>query len=355
MHCESWIRTDIHSAVSPSGYSPSDLQGWYNLTAAASANGANQTIAIVDAQDDPNAEADLGVYRSNFGLPACTTANGCFMKVNQNGLATNYPTPDAGWAGEISLDLDMASAICPNCEIVLVEANSQGNTDFFTAEDTAATTCGATVISNSWDGNEYNTEATDEVHFNHPGVMITFASGDSGYPDTAFDGYPTSSQYVTSVGGTTLCTAKLPGPCVSTGETVWSFGGSDCSLYIAQPSWQASLPAITAVCGKRVAADVSAVADPNTGVAVYDTYASPGWVVYGGTSVSTPIIAGVYALAGNGASITAGSYSYAHTGNLNDITSGSNGSCPGLLLLCNAEVGYDGPTGNGTPNGIGGF
>jgi hypothetical protein len=353
MHCESWIRTDIHSAFTPGGYGPADLQGWYNLAAFSSANGASQTIAIVDAQDDPNAEADLGIYRSQFALPPCTTANGCFMKVNQSGFTSPLPTPDSGWAGEISLDLDMASAICPNCEIVLVEANSEGNTDFYTAEDTAATTCGATVISNSWDGGEYNTEAADEVHFNHPGVMITFASGDNGY-NSGIDGYPVGSQYVTGVGGTTLCTALLPGPCVSVGETVWNGGGSDCSQFIAQPAWQAALPAITAVCSNRVTADVAAVADINTPVAVYDTYQSPGWVAYGGTSVATPIIAGVYAIAENGSTIGYG-YSYAHTGSLNDITVGNNGTCIGMLLLCNAEVGYDGPTGNGTPHGIGGF
>jgi subtilase family serine protease len=355
MHCESWIRTDISSSFTPSGYGPTSLQTAYNLTGASLANGANQTIAIVDAQDDPKAEADLGIYRSTFSLPPCTTANGCFMKVNETGVAANYPAPDVGWAEEISLDLDMASAICPNCEIVLVEATSQSNTDFYTAEDTAATTCGATVISNSWDGNEYNTETSDEVHFNHPGVMIAFASGDKGYINAA-DGYPVSSKYVTAVGGTTLCTAPLPGACGgSPGETVWAGSGSDCSVYIAQPAWQAALASITAVCSTRVANDVAAEADPSTGVAIYDTYSDPGWLVFGGTSAATPIVASVYALAGNGAGITAGSYSYSHTSSFNDITSGGNGSCAGVLLLCNAGPGYDGPTGNGSPNGIGGF
>lgn len=281
------------------------------------------------------------------------------MKVNQSGMTTPAPSTDGtgGWEVEESLDLDMASAICPNCEIVLVEAASESNTDFYTAEDTAATTCGATVISNSWDGGEYNTEASDEVHFNHPGVMITFASGDNGY-NNAQDGYPVSSKYVTAVGGTTLCTAPLPGACGgSAGETVWGGSGSDCSQFIVQPAWQAALgSSITSICSMRIANDVAAEADPNTGVAIYDSFGGmcSAWCVFGGTSAATPIIGGVYAIAGNGAGITAGSYSYSHLGGMTDITSGSNGSCSGTYL-CNAETGYDGPAGNGSPNGITGF
>ena len=356
MHCTSWVRTDIRFALSPAGYGPSDLQAAYALTAASLANGSSQTIAIVDAYDDPNAEADLGVYRSTFGLSACTTANGCFMKVNQNGIAAGYPSPDSGWAQEESLDLDMASAICPNCEIVLVEANSNSGFDLYAAEDTAATTCAATVISNSWDGNEYTGELTDEAHFNHPGVMITVSAGDSGYTAntlTGPDGYPVSSKYVTAVGGTTL---NHPTP-TTWSETVWSGSGSDCSAFIAQPTWQTNSPTVVAhpgVCNKRIASDVAAEADPSTGVAVYDSYPSGTWWVFGGTSVAAPIIASVYALAGNGASINAGSYSYSHLGGMTDITSGSNGSCSGTYL-CMGEPGYDAPTGNGSPHGISGF
>jgi subtilase family serine protease len=318
------------------------------LTSAAATNGANQTIAIVDAYDDPNAEADLQVYRAQFGLPVCSSGNGCFMKVNQNGMAGSYPFPNTGWAQEISLDLDMASAICPNCEIVLVEANDNNGSNLYAAEDTAATTCGATVISNSWDGPEYPTETNDEVHFDHPGVAISVAAGDNGYAN-AGDGYPVSSAFVTAVGGTNLCNLRV---CGSTSETVWSSSGGDCSQFIAQPAWQS---AYNSSCGMRIANDVAAVADPSHGVAVYDTYGGTHWLVFGGTSVATPVISSVYALAQNSGSISDGSYSYSHTGSLNDITLGSNGSCPAEPLLCNAGPGYDGPSGNGSPNGVGGF
>src|SRR5262249_48142693 len=152
----------------------------------------------VDAFDDANAESDLGVYRAQFGLPPCTTANGCFRKVDQNG-GTNYPRGDRGWAEEISLDLDMVSAICPNCKILLVEANTSSFANLATAVDTAAR-LGANVISNSYGGGEYANEVSDESHFNHPGVAVTVSSGDSGFGAE----FPAASQYVTAVGGTTL-------------------------------------------------------------------------------------------------------------------------------------------------------
>jgi subtilase family serine protease len=342
MSCRSLVRTDITSRFTPAGYGPANLQAAYGLAAASASQGIAQTVAIVDAFDDPNAEADLAVYRTQFGLAPCTTANGCFLKVNQDGIAGSYPLPDMGWAQEISLDLDMVSAICPNCDILLVEANDNSGANLYTAVDTAATSCAAQVVSNSWGGGEYPTESSDEFNFNHPGVPITFASGDHG----SMNSYPPASAFVTSVGGTTLTKSGS----VYT-ETVWPGTGSSCSLYIPQPSWQNSLDTIG--CGMRMDNDVAAVANPNTGVAVYDTYLDSGWLVFGGTSVATPIIASVYALAGNGASINDGSYSYSHTGSLNDITSGMNGPCG--TLICNAGSGWDGPTGNGSPNGTGGF
>ncbi|MBV8171019.1 MAG: S53 family peptidase [Candidatus Eremiobacteraeota bacterium] len=343
MHCMSWVRTDIAPRPAPAGYGPTQLQSAYSLPSAT--QGLGQVVAIVDAYDDPNAESDLAVYRSTFGLAPCTTGNGCFIKVNQNGVASGYPSADSGWALEISLDLDMVSAVCPKCDIILVEANSNFDSDLYTADDTAATTCGANVVSNSWGGPEYSSEQLDESNFNHVGVVMTFASGDNGYESS----YPSSSQYVTSVGGTSLS----GGPPWS--ETVWSGSGSWCSQYIAQPSWQAALGSTyTSVCGMRISNDVAAVADPSTGLAVYDTYPSGGWLVVGGTSAATPIIGSVYALAGNEGSITAGSYPYSHSASLNDILSGSNGSCGGTYL-CTAQPGFDGPSGWGTPNGTGGF
>jgi hypothetical protein len=349
--CLSLARTDVmhHLGISPdatpSGYGPTDLQSAYALSASA---GSGATVAIVDAQDDPNAEKDLGTYRSQYGLPSCTTANGCFRKVDQNG-GTSYPTADSGWAGEISLDLDMVSAVCPQCHILLVEATSANMDDLGTAVNRAVT-LGAKYVSNSYGGSEDSSDTTsDTSYFNHPGVAITVSSGDSGYGVE----YPAASKYVTAVGGTSLSRASN-----SRGwsESVWGTSaggegaGSGCSAYDTKPTWQTDTG-----CSRRTVADVSAVADPNTGLAVYDSYGASGWQVYGGTSASSPIIASVYALAGTPAAGTVpASYLYSHTANLNDVTSGANGSC-GSSYLCTAKAGYDGPTGLGTPNGTAAF
>jgi subtilase family serine protease len=339
-HCDSLVRTDVVQdgpVAVPSGYGPADLRAAYKLTSNGS---SSQTVAIVDAYNDPNAESNLAVYRAQYGLPPCTTANGCFRKVNQNG-GTTYPAGNTGWAEEISLDLDMVSAICPNCHILLVEASSASFANLAAAVDRAAI-MGAKAISNSYGGSEYSTETSDQAHYNHPGIAITVSSGDSGYGVE----FPAASQYVTAVGGTHLVRSSS-----SRGwtETVWNGAGSGCSRYITKPSWQHDTG-----CSRRTVADVSAVADPNTGVAVYDTYGVSGWLVFGGTSVAAPIVASVYALAGNESSITYGSYPYSHTSSLFDVTSGSNGSC-GSSYLCTGKAGYDGPTGLGTPNGTGGF
>ncbi|WP_435881563.1 putative Ig domain-containing protein [Streptomyces xanthochromogenes] len=351
MSCLALARTDVQHhlgispAAAPSGYGPTDLQSAYALPSSA---GAGATVAIVDAQDDPNAESDLATYRSQYGLPACTTANGCFKKVDQNG-GTNYPTADSGWAGEISLDVDMVSAVCPQCHILLVEATS-ANMDDLGAAVNRAVTMGAKYVSNSYGGSEDSTDpSSDASYFNHPGVAITVSSGDSGYGVE----YPAASQYVTSVGGTSLSRASNTR---GWSESVWGSSsggegaGSGCSAYDPKPSWQSDTG-----CAKRTVADVSAVADPNTGLAVYDSYQASGWNVYGGTSASSPIIAGVYALAGTPAANTnPASYPYAHTSSLNDVTSGANGSCS-PAYLCKAAAGYDGPTGLGTPNGTAAF
>ena len=328
------------ATAGPSGYGPADLRSAYALS---STGGAGQTIAIVDAYDDPTAASDLSVYRSQYGISACTTANGCFRKVNQSGGATP-PRASGSWAQEISLDLDMASAICPNCHILLVEANSAAFTDLAAAEDTAAR-LGATVISNSYGGPEFSqeTSSTYGSHFNHPGIPITVSSGDDGYGVE----FPAASPYVTAVGGTSL--RRASGTTRGWSETAWSGAGSGCSAYVAKPSWQTDTG-----CARRTVADVSAIADPNTGVAVYDStryQGASGWLVFGGTSVAAPVVAGVYALAANRA---APSYPYAHTSSLFDVTSGANGSCS-TAYLCTARVGFDGPTGLGTPNGSGAF
>ncbi|HKD97197.1 MAG TPA: putative Ig domain-containing protein [Micromonosporaceae bacterium] len=348
MHCFALRRVDLAAVsanaitpnVTPSGYGPADLDSAYKLS---SAGGSGETVAIVDAMNDPTAAADLATYRSQFGLPACTVASGCLQIVNQNGATSPLPANDAGWAGEESLDLDMVSAICPNCHIILVEANSATDADLYAAEDRAVT-MGAKFVSNSWGGGEYSGQTTDDSHFNHPGVAITVSSGDNGHGSE----YPATSQYVTAVGGTHLVTASN-----SRGwtETAWNGAGSGCSSFDAKPSWQTG---VATSCARRAEADVSAVADPATGVAVFQTFGASGWVVYGGTSVAAPVIAGVYALAGNPAAGTyAASYPYAHTGNLFDVTSGTNGTCG--APSCTAGVGWDGPTGFGTPNGTAAF
>lgn len=340
--CHALVVADAHgnpqATTSPTGYGPTQFHTAYGLPTTAP---IAQTIAIVDAYDDPAAESDLATYDSTYGLPACTTANGCFRKVNQNG-GTSYPRADSGWALEISLDVQTAHEICQSCKILLVEAKTNGFSNLMAAEDYAAKN--ATEISNSYGGSESSSDTSYDAHFNHPGIPITVSSGDNGYGVE----YPAASQYVTAVGGTTL---NLTSSNTRSSETVWSSAGSGCSAYDPKPSWQTD-----GGCARRTVADVSADADPNTGASVYDSYGyqgQKGWFQVGGTSLAAPLIAGVYALAGNGASTTYGSYPYSHTSSLFDVTSGSNGTCGSYL--CTGGPGYDGPTGLGTPNGTGGF
>jgi subtilase family serine protease len=330
----------VDPGATPSGYGPADLRDAYALPAG---GGAGATIAVVDAYDDPRAESDLAAYRSTFGLPACTTGNGCFRKTGQNG-GTGLPRADAGWAEEISLDLDMVSAVCPDCGILLVEARSTSISDLGTAVNTAVS-LGARYVSNSWGGSESASDPSyDRSYFDHPGVAVTASSGDAGYGVQ----YPAASPYVTAVGGTSL---RRDSSARGWSETVWAGSGSGCSKYGAKPPWQ-----FDTGCARRTVADVSAVADPSTGVAVYDTYGEDtGWGVFGGTSVSAPIVAAVYALAGIP---SPGSYPaafpYALPDALIDVASGTNGSCRDVYL-CTGLPGYDGPSGLGTPNGTAAF
>ena len=343
----------------PSGYFPAELQSAYGLVSASASGGSTQTVAVVDAYNDPNAEADLAVYRSRSKLPACTTANGCFAKVNQEG-GSSYPAANTGWSEEISVDLDMVSAICSNCHILLVEAKTNALTDLGAAEDYAA--AHANVISNSYAAAQFSGETEYDPYYDHAGVAITASAGDSGYGAE----YPASSPFVTAVGGTTL----QPAATTTRGwsETVWEAGGSGCSLYEPRPEWQP----LTTECAERTVADVAADADPNTGVAVYDHYHESGWLAFGGTSVASPIVASIYALAGSASSFTVSSKGsdaaqdlYADSPVLNKVTSGANAAgCS--VYLCNAADGllayegheydgYNGPTGNGTPDGVSAF
>ncbi|WP_443071144.1 carboxypeptidase regulatory-like domain-containing protein [Streptomyces sp. NBC_01476] len=357
--CLALRRTDIpakaglqpHDAT-PDGYGPGDLQSAYALPAD---GGAGQTVAIVDAFDDPTAEADLAIYRAQFGLPACTTANGCFTKVDQRG-GTDYPTPDPDWAGEISLDVDMVSAAAPNAHILLVEADTPNFEDLGAAVDEAVA-LGAKYVSNSYgtgyssvpgSGEDPSELTAMDPYYNHPGVAVVASSGDDGFGVS----YPAASQYVTSVGGTAL-TPDAGSPRGWT-ESVWNnaFGGpgSGCSVYEPKPAFQTDT-----ACAKRSVTDVSAVSDPVTGVSVYQTFGGGGWSVYGGTSAASPLIAGIYASAGTPTAGTyPNSYLYAQKSAFNDVTQGNNGTCT-PAALCTAGPGYDGPTGLGTPNGLAAF
>ena len=337
----------------PAGYGPADLQAAYDLPSATA--GSGQTVAVVDAYDDPSAEADLGIYRAQYGLPPCTTANGCFEKVNQEGQQGSYPKPNSSWAEEESLDIDMVSAACPNCHILLVEADNTSFKNIGTAVNEAVA-LGAKYVSNSY-GSGYTSKpgsgesgqelTYDALYYDHPGVAVTASAGDSGF---GVD-YPGASQYVTAVGGTSLTQDTS----VTRGwtETVWDNAsggtGSGCSKFEPKPVWQHDTG-----CANRTVADVSADADPSTGVAVYDSGIG-GWDVFGGTSASSPLIAATYALAGTPVGGTyPSSYPYADPAALNDITAGNNGNCT-PLYLCSAGPGYDGPTGLGTPDGVAAF
>ncbi len=345
------------------GLTPELLHAAYALPNATFPS-AQQTIAVVDAFNDPTAEADLGVYDRQFGLPECTTANGCFRKLNQEGRASPLPQREGGWATEISLDVQMAHAICQSCHVMLVEADNESFANLGAAVD-AAVSAGATEVSNSYGGAEQSGYAADDGPYNHPGVVITVSAGDCGYFNEACGGaeaanFPASSPDVVAVGGTTL---------TESGETwtstVWEGGGSGCSVVFGAPAWQREVAGFSATaCGSgRAVADVAAVGNPYTGVEVYDSTANPGgyptgWGVWGGTSVASPVIAAEFALGGgaHGVAYPAATL-YSHIGEgsaLYDVVSGSNGSCT-EASSCRARRGYDGPTGVGSPIGLSAF
>jgi hypothetical protein len=293
------------------GLHPADLQSAYGLPSL----NAGATVAVVDAYDNPTAESDLAVYRAAFGLPACTSTNGCFRKVNQRGQTSSYPAANVGWAQETALDLEMVSAACPRCAILLVEADSALIDDLGAGVDTAAA-YGAAAISNSYYAIEWKQESDEDVHYRHNRIAVTASSGDRGYPS-----YPAASRYVTAVGGTTL--AGGPGNWT---ESPWKYTGHGCSKMIWRPRWQPG------PCRGRSAVDMAAVADPQTGVATFSTQGG-GWFVAGGTSVGAPLVAAAYALSG----VPAGPwYSYYRPQGFHAIGGG----------------GYQPITGLGSPNGV---
>lgn len=343
--------------ATPSGYGPKQLRGAYQLGSGTTST--KQIIAVVDAYDHPNILSDLNTYSDTFGIPRlanCPVSQGtvtvpCFQKVDQRG-GTKYPKVNAGWALEIAMDVEAAHAVCENCSILLVEADSNSYTNLMAAVDRAVL-MGAKVVSNSYGSSEFSGETLYDSHFNKPGVAFTFSSGDSGYGTS----YPAASKYVIAVGGTTLNVNKNSDGSYSYGsETAWAGSGSGCSAYQAKPSWQ--LVVADSVCNdKRMIADVSAVADPQTGASVYSSVryqGQKGWFQVGGTSLSAPVVAGVYALKGDMSTVTnPASLPYSRQTNLNDVTQGSNGNCG--TYMCNAQNSYDGPTGLGTPHGIDAF
>lgn len=348
-----------------SSFGPAQFHAAYNLpctpggipqsvcAAPSSFVGQTQTIALITAYNDQNIANDLSVYSNNYGLPVCTTSNGCLTIVNENGGSTPPAVSNSGWALETSLDVETAHMVCQTCKILLVEANDSYFSDLGTAVNTAVR-LGATEISNSYGGAEWSSETSDDSYYSHPGIAITAAAGDSGYGAE----YPASSPDVVAVGGTTL---KINTDNSYANENVWDDTGSGCSTYESADAWQRSLSDWSQTnCGtKRAVADVAADADPNTGAAVYDSTpyeGMSGWFQIGGTSLASPLIASIYALAGgvsantNASSIPYVSFSSA---NSHDVTQGSNGLCG--TIMCSAGIGYDGPSGLGSPNGSNGF
>ena len=334
----------------PAGaYGPSDIRAAYGVPAAGA---SGRTVAIVSLADDANAESELATYRAQYGIAACTSASGCFTKVNENGAAS--PLPTRVDTGETALDIEMVSAVCPNCRILLLEVSGTTLTAWGTAYDTAAA-LGAVAISDSWMTTDESTEilapgetfAGLESHFVHPGVTMTNAAGDHGYDGSGSPGWPTDVPEVLAVGGTTLVpsTSTRGWAEAAYNDTSTDEGatGSFCSAVYAKPSYQRDT-----LCTHRMANDLAAVADPATGVAAYS--ASTGWGQFGGTSAAAPIVASIFAALG--LNDRPNSFVYDNPSEFYDVTVGDNWTSTNCgNYECNAEVGYDGPTGIGTPNG----
>jgi hypothetical protein len=319
-------------APEPQAGSPAWLQQAYDLESlSATRGGGGDTIAIVEGGGDSTAEADLGVFRSTFGLGACTTQNGCFRRVDQNG-GTSYPPDSMGWSLETSLDLEAASSLCPLCKLVLVQAASSAWTNLLAA-DNEAHALGAGQISDSWTAVPSGTLNANLITYS--GVDTVVSSGDYGY--STGEGFPSMLPGVTAAGGTTLTAAD---GARGFGESAWAHAGSGCSTQWSKPAWQTDTG-----CTKRASSDISADADPATGLL---TYASAGgWYVGSGTSLSAPLVAAYYALTG----AQSPAWAYAHAAQLNDVVSGSNAASCTFAYLCTAGPGYDGPTGVGAISG----
>ena len=331
--CDSLVAVDsagsaVPATTGPTGWGANDIEAAYDANVNA---GSGETIALVDAYSDAGIESDLAVYRAHYGFPACSTASGCLTILNETGTSSPLPKSGAGtgWPAETALDVDMASAICPLCHLVLVEADSPGWFDMFDAADTAAEN--ANIVSNSYGGPEQSFLITaGHTHYDHPGVVEVASSGDTGYATGAQ--LPASFATVTGVGGTVLARDNSVR---GFSETAWGGAGSGCSAYVPKPSFQHDTG-----CPRRTVADIATVASQ---VSAYDSLGSGGWVSLSGTSAAAPIIAGMYALASDTSNYTDPTRIYQHASSLFDVTSGSNGTCGNYL--CHAGTGYDGPTG----------
>jgi hypothetical protein len=390
------------------GLTPEDLASAYGFSP--SSGGAGETVAIVDAFDDPSIESDLGEFDAEYTqLPVCTSGNGCFKKVGQTGSAGALPAADTtGWSVEITLDVDAVHAACPNCKILLVEANNNSLANLAAATNTAVA-LGASVVSNSYGGPEQFSGSSEHAAYNHPGVPIVASTGDDGFynwntlePEDEAANLPAASPDVIAVGGTTL---ELNGDGTRANERVWNWNeplepdepffvggasGGGCSRLLEAQPWQHDVTgfAATGCGGKRLDADVSMVGDPDTGLDIYDDYncgskcagADEGWVTIGGTSLSAPLVSALYALAGGAQGVSYPSLTLygakADATGRFDVTEGGNGYCDGEPAAgcghpnsffgagrvdcegtteCDAAPGYDGPSGVGTPVGLGLF
>lgn len=391
------------------GITPYDLAIAYGYSSLTS--DSSQTVAIVDAYDDPTIESDLQTFDSEYGLTTCTTANGCFKKVNQTGATSPLPAVNTSWAGEIALDVETVHSVCQTCHILLVEANTSSDANVEAAVNEAAK-LKATEISNSY-GDQKVPAAADLAAYNHPGIVITAGTGDDGYYgfDLWLEGtngdlpfFPASAATVVAVGGTSLF---LDQNGARQSESVWNDDGTEdyweqsflqplgatgggCSTSIPAPAWQTGLSVWGSTgCGSyRLDGDVSSDGDYLTGFDTYDTTGGSGWSTVGGTSLSSPTIAAMFALAGGAHAVSYPALSlYGHLGqsSLYDVTVGGNGYCGGAGAsqcgdvndlgfgpldcdytadgaavnvgdrACDALPGYDGPSGVGTPNGLSAF
>jgi hypothetical protein len=394
------------SAGPAGGLTPADLASAYHYST--SAGGTGQTVAIVDAYDDPNIEKDLGTFDSQYGLSPCTTANGCFEKVSQTGSTKLLPAADqVGWSVEMSLDVETVHSVCPACKVLVVEADTETLANLAVAVNEAVS-LGATEVSNSYGALEAQMGATEQSAYSHAGVVIAASSGDTGYLDwddifrvleaPEMPNAPASLPSVVAVGGTSL---ELKANGTRKRETVWndngspsgtgfkqfSASGSGCSALFTAPSWQQSAPGwASAGCGTgRLDNDIAAVADPYTGFDIYDSYLyepsfKTGWLTVGGTSLSAPLVSALYGLAGGGHGVSDPAATlYAHLGqgaSLYDVSAGGDGYCDGEApgpcgepaineefgdidcqgtTSCDAAPGFDGPSGVGAPNGLGAF